>query len=775
MPSSALVELEADSINDAKWLRPPWFALLLGVLVFASFPQVLLGMQTFVYRDYGLFAYPNAHYFRESFWRGEIPLWNPLNNCGQPFLAQWNTQVLYPPSLFYLLFPLSWSLGVFCLLHLFLGGLGMYFLAERWTGNRLAAAGAGIAFAFNGLMLNSLMWPAIIPGLGWMPWIVWLTERAWREGGRMIIAAAITGALQMISGAVEVVLMTWAVLGALGAVEFIGGKAPRGAMAARSLCVVLLITGLCAAQLLPFFDLLEHSHRQQNFRATDWPMPLTGLGNLLVPLLHCNRSHHGVFLQTGQYWTASYYVGVATVALAMCALWRPRRWRVWLLAALVAVCTVMAFGDATPIYRWLSAHVSAFNLMRFPVKFMIVPVFALPLLAAFALATGPNGGRREPPGLGRHWWTIWLVAIGLIALVLGLAYKFPQPHDDWPATWRNGVARALFFTGIVAVLFLAGRTTGIKLRRLLQFSLLFLLWLDLYHHVPLPQTVNRSVYTPNAFRSPSAPRTGDSRAMVSQAARTTLPNWMFDDPAEDYRQRRATLFANCNLLDNIPKLDGFFPLYLRIHMPIFWRLYDDTNAPPSPLLDFLGVSQMTSATNFFDWLPRSTFLPLLTGGQKPIFADSRTTMAALGGTNFNPRAEVYLPLEEKARVAVTNGAAVKISDAVFVPHHITAKVESSAPVLVVAAQTYYHLWHAQVDGKPVPLLRANFAFQALEVPAGRHELRLVYRDNRFLLGSIISLATLLGCVVAWLSFSRRATGAASNAKECAAAPAPQSD
>ena len=157
MPATTLVEPEADRVNDANWLGLSQFALLLGVFVFASFPQVLLGLQTFVYRDFGLFAYPNAHYLRESLWRGEIPLWNPLNNCGQPFLAQWNTQVLYPPSLFYVLFPLSWSLGVFCLLHLFWGGLGMYFLTERWTGNRLAAAVAGIVFAFNGLMLNSLM------------------------------------------------------------------------------------------------------------------------------------------------------------------------------------------------------------------------------------------------------------------------------------------------------------------------------------------------------------------------------------------------------------------------------------------------------------------------------------------------------------------------------------------------------------------------------------------------------------------------------------------
>src|SRR5678816_3381578 len=111
---------------DAHWLTAKRFALLLGLLVFAAFPGVVIGSQSFIYRDFGLFGYPIAHYFRESFWRGELPLWNPYNNFGIPFLAQWGTMVLYPPSLIYLLLPLPWSLGLFCLAHLWFGGLGMY-------------------------------------------------------------------------------------------------------------------------------------------------------------------------------------------------------------------------------------------------------------------------------------------------------------------------------------------------------------------------------------------------------------------------------------------------------------------------------------------------------------------------------------------------------------------------------------------------------------------------------------------------------------------------
>ena len=123
--------------------------MLLAVLICAAYPEVISGQGTFFHRDFSIFGYPLAYYHRQSFWQGEIPLWNPLNDCGLPFLAQWNTMTLYPLSLFYLLLPLSWSLGMFCLGHLFLGGMGMYFLAHRWTDNRFAAAAAGLAFSLQ--------------------------------------------------------------------------------------------------------------------------------------------------------------------------------------------------------------------------------------------------------------------------------------------------------------------------------------------------------------------------------------------------------------------------------------------------------------------------------------------------------------------------------------------------------------------------------------------------------------------------------------------------
>ena len=84
-----------------------------------------------------------------------------------------------------------------------------------------------------------------------------------------------------------------------------------------------------------------------------------------------------------------------------------------------------------------------------------------------------------------------------------------------------------------------------------------------------------------------------------------------------------------------------------------------------------------------------------------------------------------------------------------------AEVEAARPGMVVLAQTYYPPWHAYVDGQPTRLWKADYAFQALEVPAGRHKVDVVYEDGRFRAGGCISLASLLGCAAIWIGGTQK--------------------
>ena len=781
------------------WFTPRRFGILLALLIFAAFPHVLLGVQTFVVRDYGFFAYPLAHFQRECFRHGELPLWDPYNNCGVPFLAQWNTMPLYPPSLIYLLLPLPWSLSFFCLLHLWFAGFGMFFLARRWTGlrhaevssvfdvcnarpvsahpsgneatatqagNSFAAAFAGVAFAFNGLTLNLLMWPSHIATLSWMPWVVLAVELAWREGGQKIILAAFTGALQMLAGSPEIIFLTWILLLALWIQQFIAGGSdasspafsatgasqPRVSMFWRFPLVVTLVISLAAVQLLPFLDLAAHSQRSAGYADTRWSMPGWGWANFLVPMAFGRTWTEGVFFQYEQSWTSSYYLGIGTLWLALLAVWTVRERRVWLLGAVAMVALIFALGENTFVYPALRKIIPQLSLMTYPIKYVIFVALLAPLLAAFALTHQQNLRSEEKSAFQKRFVLVGAILLALIAGILFWAWQFPFPTDDVHATLLNGLSRAacLILTG--ALLFVLTRENAPGLRRIAPLILIFVAWLDVFTHEPAQNpTVPPSVYELNLARTKLAmspqPALGESRAMVTPAAAMDFIRFALSDPKNNFLAKRLGYCANCNLLDAVPKVDGFFSLVPRESDHVISVLYGATNANFPKLNDFLGVSQITAPDEFFHWQARETFLPLVTAGQQPVFMNNTNTVHALFQSNFDGSKIVFLSPEAKSLVTATNQTNARVLNSKFTTQRVDIEVEASEPSLVVVAQTWYHNWRAYVDGQPAPLLRANHAFQAIQVPAGRHYIRLAYEDLAFQFGAAVSICMAVNCFI----------------------------
>jgi hypothetical protein len=754
----------AQSANHAldSWLTPSRFALVLGALLLAALPQVLLGLETFVVRDYGFFAYPLAHYQKECFLRGELPLWNPYSNCGVPFMAQWNTMPLYPPALLYLLLPLNWSLSFFCLLHLFWAGLGMYFLAHHWTSNRLSASVAGLSFAFNGLSLNLLMWPSHIATLSWMPWVVLALERAWSEGGRRVFLAALVGALQMLAGGPETILFTWLLAAAVWVVQspaFPGRARPSRRAAVgwlwRFPAVTVLVAGLAAAQLFPFLDLVVHSQREQGYADTRWSMPGWGWMNFFVPMVFGTAGKQNLFFQYGQYWTSSYYLGGGAVLLALLAVWRVCDRRVLLLAGASALALLLAFGDETLPSHWLRRAVPQLSLITYPVKFVTVLVFTVPLLAAFGLSR-LRAFDDERKHTEKRLVFIAGALLVLIAGILFWAVRFPFPSDNVAATLRNGLYRAGFL-GLVAALLLVFQRARPPMWRvplgpaLGPLLLLLVLWLDVWTHEP-PQnpTVKPGIYALNLAREElkmnPQPALGQSRAMVSPAAEMKFMQLVLNDPEKNFLAKRLGYFANCNLLDHVPKVNGFFSLSPRECGELNSAIYISGNACPAGLADFMSVSQLTAPDQYVKWLPRSSFLPEVTTGQQPVFLDDTNALGALLRPEFDSRAQVILQPEVRDLLTVTKQTHATILSQQFAPQRVDIAVEAAEPSLVVVAQTYYHCWRAYLDGAPTRLLRANYAFQAVQVPAGNHALKLVYEDRAFYRGAMLSGLCLLVCL-----------------------------
>lgn len=735
------------------WFTPLRFGLCLALLIFAAFPQVVLGVETFVARDFGFFAFPLAHFQRDCFWRGELPFWDPYNNCGVPFLAQWNTMPLYPPSLFYLLLPLPWSLSCFCLLHLWWAGFGMFFLARRWTDNNLAAALAGTVFSFNGFTLNLIMWPSHIATFSWMPWVIFAVEAAWRDGGRKIFLAAMIGAMQMLAGGPETIFLTWFLALAIWLQHLIfnpGGTPPRWPLLWRFPLVAALVFALSAAQLLPFLDLVAHAQRETGYTDLRWSMPASGLANVLVPMAFGSTGTEGIFFQHGQYWTSSYYPGLGALWLALLAVFCVRERRVGLLAAVAALGLLCALGENTPFYPALRRLVPQLSFITYPVKFVMLAVFAAPLLAAFGLA---NFQRIQK-------WIFPLGAI-LLALIVGVIFwtqHAPKPGDDTRLALLNGISRAIVLLLTGAMLWLMSRkiqAPPIPARdfAILGFGLIMVAWLDVFTHEPRQNpTVPPSVYEIGLARAELAmqpqPELGGSRAMLSPEAALALTRYAAGDARVNFLAKRVGYCANANLLDGVPKVDGFFSLTPREFDGLLSLIYSVTNGNWSHLEDFLGVSQTTAPGKLLVWQARTNFLPLITAGQQPVFLDDTNTLWAFGRNDFDGRQIVFLPPKERESVIVTNKTVARVLNSRFSDNTVDAEVEAREPSLVVIAQTYYHDWRVTVDGRPARLLRANVAFQAVQVPAGRHALHGFYRDRAFDSGAVISLAAWGVCLLA---------------------------
>jgi len=729
------------------------FAIVLGLLLLASFLDIVIGWHSFFTRDFANFGCPLAWHVQQSYRAGEIPLWNPYNFAGLPFLAQWNTLALYPPSLIYVLLPLPWSLNCFNLLHLFLGGLGMFCLARRWLSDGRAASVAAVAYAFSGLTVSSLMWPNNIAALGWLPFVLLAGGRAACEGGRLGVAAALVITMQFLSGAPEIIALTWA--GLLALVLF-GQETPAAAVwrrLGRLACVFVAVLGLGAIQFLPFLELLQHSQRSARFASGEWTLSWAGLGNFLVPLFHTIQNRDGIFFQPEQQWVSSYYPGSTIVLLSLMALASERSRRVRWLTVFCLLSLSLALGTHGLVYDWLRRTTPGLGLMRYPIKLIVPCAVILPLLGGFGVRAWLHGKA--------GYSTLLPLSAGIVLSALALmmfSHWRPLPGEQVIATWRSGLTALTCLIAACAVMAWARRTASRDSRWLLPLVLALVVFSDLFfanQHVN--PVVNSDWFKSNVAVIEPRPALERGRAMVTHVAQSRLDNFVFTAPEAAVHIPRQALLLNDNLLERVPKLDGFFSLYLPRVASIVGRLSQQTNSSYG-LLDFLGVSHVSRPDKPWEWDARTNALPLVALVPRVVFLDATNTLNALLSAGFNPRSEVFLPSEAVGQIRLSGAGGGRITANRVGAHRIEATVKSEQPVMLTVAQANYPGWRATVDDHPVPLWTANGAFQALQVPAGEHEVQVVFQSGSFHAGAfltVISLIALMGFAVACRRAERR--------------------
>lgn len=95
-------------------------------------------------------------------------------------------------------------------------------------------------------------------------------------------------------------------------------------------------------------------------------------------------------------------------------------------------------------------------------------------------------------------------------------------------------------------------------------------------------------------------------------------------------------------------------------------------------------------------------------------------------------------------LAMTQPASIRLTNYAN-PGNLFYESESGEDGLAVFSEVYYKTWKAFIDGKEVPVLRANYILRAIEVPAGKHTIEFRCEDDLLLDTQIVS--TIASCLL----------------------------
>ncbi len=679
-------------------------------------------------------------------WAGEVPLWNPYNNGGLPFIADTQAAVFYPPRLLTIaLTGLSreWSyhaLELEMMAHVLLTSLLMYGLI-RWltagaSGSVTGALIGAIVWAYGGFMTGyPPLQLALLEAVSWGPLILLgvhgATAREQPRAAWLLISGLGLG-LSVLAGHPQTNWFLGWLAAAFLAWRVYRRRWPWTAFLTGGALLALLAAALAAVQLLPAVEYLQHTTRlAYGFEARRNGFPIQDVIQIVFP-------------RVLSVWSPL-YAGIVGLILAAIALWERTRDRVfWGGAALFAL--LFSFGGNAALYGLLVNLWPGLNLFRGQERAAMVFALALSILAGqgacYLFSLDPAQAR----GIRAALWRGLLLLGVLTGFVTMVAFVLWLGETTGFDANRLG---ALAFSALVAWLAVAAmlwllRAPGDRLR---QGAVVALLVFDLF-----------TVAGDNLLTEPVPPDRRLARPAILQVA--------LDDPAVPPQRvdgQRGVL-ANYGTLWQIPDIRGISPLWLDGPYAVIGQTF------PNPLAWELFAVRYV----FTDWqeLPvPSTVIAQGADAYGPInahlLADPRpfallmddvwrvdgdaNARAVLAEPGLNPRRTIVLDVGGGValpEVLRANGTAMVTS---FTPESITIAVRDNPdPAVLSLALPHYPGWQAFVDGQPAPLLRAYGALSALVLPGGVAEVRLVYDPWTFKAGALISVVSWLGLALAGL-------------------------
>ncbi|HEX8409819.1 MAG TPA: glycosyltransferase family 87 protein, partial [Thermoanaerobaculia bacterium] len=350
---------------------------LIAILALILLLPALLQGEVFTLRDHSDYFQPLRWFTAQELQAGRLPLWNPYNASGEPWLANPQTAVFYPPAWLFVILPFATAYVLFLYAHLALLGCGAYLLFRRTASEGAALVGAA-ALMFSGPVLSLLDVSNNLATLAWIPLALWCAaEGAWRRGG-VVLAMAFLGGEPFFAG--------------IAALMFI--------IVSRRMRVVLgagaIAFGVSAIQLFPFLEFVRRSDRAAGLDPSLILMHSMSLGDWLRIAVPPKLGASAIDPNLTQHFIPIVYVGIAVCVLALLGI--RRRTAPWLV--LLVSAFLISLGPQL--------------LTQLPVTFFRYPARLVPLAAIALAALAVAGWERVRPD--RRWADLIVVLVVLLDL-----------------------------------------------------------------------------------------------------------------------------------------------------------------------------------------------------------------------------------------------------------------------------------------------------------------------------------------------------------------------
>lgn len=415
-----------------KFIKENFFPVL--VIVFLPFiffnklllnPNHVLSPASDVLNAYSIWKNFFVHHV---FLYREIPLWNPLEFSGTPFIANPSSGMIYPLTLIFFLIPVDLAFGYAFILNFILLGLFTYIFARSINIGKVGALAASISITFSGTVFSRI-YPGhlfILDTFIWFPLILYLFEKGLQRRSILYgFYCAIPISLMLLAGNAQIALYVIFVSFLYMLIRPLLEENKRYFYKqAIRIFVPAIIFGilLSAIQILPIIEFSQISSRSGGVDysfASSFSLPPKKIISFIFPFFFgspMDNSYWGL----GNFWEFCGYLGIAPLLFALVSFFIKSNKYVKLFFFICIFSILFSLGKYGPFFNFFYNFVPFFDLFRAPSRFLFFYAFAFSILSGFGINTLAKN-KIKPDKIKKFAYIIILVSF-IATLITSLTY-----------------------------------------------------------------------------------------------------------------------------------------------------------------------------------------------------------------------------------------------------------------------------------------------------------------------------------------------------------------